>query len=81
MIGTSVAIQAASLTSAYRPRRIAVRKAEYGRFSVLPRPELYRNLRIKDSVKIDYATDCGGILMNVVELLGLRRWESPCTRR
>ena len=33
--------------------------------------------RIKDDHKIDNATGCGGILMNGVELLGFRRWESP----
>jgi len=36
--------------------------------------------RIKDDHKIDNATGCGGILMNVIEPLGLRRWKSPCTR-
>ena len=53
MTGTSAAVQADCRRSAYRPHRTAGRKAEYGRFSVLPRPEIYRNLRIKDSVKIE----------------------------
>lgn len=53
MTGTSAAVQVTCQTSAYRPYRPAGRNAKYGRFSVLPRPEIYRNLRIKDSVKID----------------------------
>ena len=53
MTGTSEAVQDACRTSTYRPYRPSGRKAKYGRFSVLPRPEIYRNLRIKDSVKID----------------------------
>lgn len=53
MTGTSAAFQATHRRSPYRPHRTAGREAEYGRFSVLPRPEIYRNLRIKDSVKID----------------------------
>ena len=56
MTGTSAAVQADCRRSAYRPHRPAGRKAEYGRFSVLPRPEIYRNLRIKDSVKIENCT-------------------------
>ena len=67
MTGTSAAVQATYRRSAYRPYREAGRKAEYGRFSVLPRPEIYRNLRIKDSVKIDCAVDHGGFLMPAVE--------------
>ena len=62
MTGTSAAVQADCRRSAYRPHRPAGRKAEYGRFSVLPRPEIYRNLRIKDSVKIDQACGTGGML-------------------
>ena len=76
MTGTSAAVQAACRRSPYRLHRTAGRKAEYGRFSVLLRPEIYRNLRIKDSVKIDCAVDRGGFLMPAVELLGLRRWKS-----
>ena len=53
MTGTSAAVQSNCRTSTYRLYRKAGRKAEYGRFSVLPRPEIYRNLRIKDSVKIE----------------------------
>ena len=53
MTGTSAAVQAACRRSSYRPHRTAGRKAEYGRFSVLLRPEIYRNLRIKDSVKTE----------------------------
>lgn len=53
MTGTSEAVQVTCRRSAYRPHIVAGRKAEYGRFSVLPRPEIHRNLRIKDSVKID----------------------------
>ena len=53
MTGTSAAVQATCQTSIYKPHRPAGRKAKYGRFSVLPRPEIYRNLRIKDSVKIE----------------------------
>jgi DNA modification methylase len=53
MTGTSAAVQATCRRSPYRLHRTAGRKAEYGRFSVLLRPEIYRNLRIKDSVKID----------------------------
>ena len=56
MTGTSAAVQATSRRSPYRLHRTAGRKAEYGRFSVLPRPEIYRNLRIKDSVKIENCT-------------------------
>ena len=53
MTGSSAAVQAACRTSARRPYRPAGRKAKYGRFSVLPRLDIYRKLRIKDSVKID----------------------------
>ena len=53
MTGTSAAVQSICQRTAYRPYREAGRKAEYGRFSVLPRPEIYRNLCIKDSVKIE----------------------------
>ena len=74
MTGTSAAVQATCRRSPYRLHRTAGRKAEYGRFSVLLRLEIYRNLRIKDSVKIDCAVDHGGFLMPAVELLGLRRW-------
>ena len=56
MTGTSAAVQATCRRSPYRLHRTAGRKAEYGRFSVLPRPEIYRNLRIKDSVKIEIKT-------------------------
>ena len=59
MIGTSAAVQTTCRTSTYRPYRPAERKAEYDRFSVLPRPEIHRNLRIKDSVKIDAARSTG----------------------
>ncbi len=59
MTGTSAAVQATCRRSSYRPHRVAGRKAEYGRFSVLPRPEIYRTLRIKDSVKIDPASGSG----------------------
>ena len=50
MTGISATVQATSRRSAYRPCRTAGRKAKYGRFSVLPRPEIYRKLCIKDSV-------------------------------
>ena len=53
MTGISVAAQATCRSSTYRQHRTAGRKAKYGRFSVLPSPEIYRNLRIKDSVKIE----------------------------
>lgn len=53
MTDTAAAVQATCRTSTYRPYRTAGRKAKYGRFSVLPRPEIYRNLCIKDSVKIE----------------------------
>ena len=53
MTGTLAAVQATCRTSTYRPHRTAGRKAKYSRFSVLLRPEIYRNLRIKDDVKID----------------------------
>ena len=56
MTGTSAAVQATSWRSAYRPHRVAGRKAKYGCFSVFPRPEIYRNRRIKDSVKIENCT-------------------------
>jgi hypothetical protein len=56
MTGTSAAVQATYRRSAYRPHREAGRKAKYGRFSVLPSPEIHRNLRIKDSVKIEICT-------------------------
>ena len=56
MTGTSAAVQATYRRSAYRPYREAGRKAEYGCFFVFPRPEIYRNLRIKDSVKIENCT-------------------------
>lgn len=49
------------------------KQAISGRFRV---GHTYRG-RIKDDHKIDNATGCGGILMNMVELLGLRRWGSP----
>ena len=62
MTGTSAAVQATCRRSPYRLHRTAGRKAEYGRFSVLLRPEIYRNLRIKDSVKIDFACGTGGFL-------------------
>ena len=62
MIGNSAAVQATYRLSSYRSHRLAGRKAKYGRFSVLPRPEIYRNLRIKDSVKIDFACGTGGFL-------------------
>ena len=66
MTGTSAAVQAAYWTSTCRPYRPAGRKAKYGRFSVLPRPEIYRNLRIKDSVKIDPACGTGGMLIEAI---------------
>ena len=56
MTGTSAAVQATCRRPVYRPHRTTGRKAEYGRFSVLPRPEIYRNLCIKDSVKIENKT-------------------------
>ena len=56
MTGTSVVVQAACRTSTYRQYRTSGRKAEYGRFSVLSRPEIHRNLRIIDSVKIEIKT-------------------------
>ena len=62
MTGTSAAVQAACRRSAYRPHRAARSKAEYGRFSVLPCPEIYRNLCIKDSVKIDFVCGTGGFI-------------------
>ena len=67
MIGTSAAVQTTCRRSAYRPYRTAGRKAEYGRFSVLPRPEIYRNLCIKDSVKIDPACGSGGFLIGALD--------------
>ena len=63
MIGTSAAVQATCRRSAYRQYRPAGRKAKYGRVSVLPRPEIYRNLRIKDSVKIDFCFVSGGMFI------------------
>ena len=63
MTGTSAAVQATCRRSAYRPHSVAGRKAEYGRFSVLPRPEIHRNLRIKDSVKIDPCCGSGGMFV------------------
>ena len=36
--------------------------------------------RIKDDHKIDRAMGWTGFLIDVIELLGLRRWEFPCTR-
>ena len=63
MTGTSAAVQATCRRSAYRSHRVAGRKAEYGRFSVLLHPEIYRNLRIKDSVKIDPPHNTGGFLI------------------
>ena len=62
MTDTSAAVQATCRTSTYRPYRPAGRKAKYSRFSVLPRPLDYRNLRIKDSVKIDPAYDRAHVL-------------------
>ena len=56
MTGISAAVQATCRRLAYRQYRPAGRKAKYGRFSVLPRPEIYRSLRIKDSVKIEIKT-------------------------
>ena len=63
MTGTSAAVQATCQRPAYRPYRTAGRKAEYGRFSVLPCPEIHRSLRIKDSVKIDPACGSGGMFV------------------
>ncbi len=63
MTGTSAAVQATCRRPAYRPHRTTGRKAEYGRFSVVPRPDNYRKLRIKDSVKIDKTIACGGFLI------------------
>ena len=40
---------------------------------------IYRG-RIKDDHKIDRAMGWTGFLIDVIELLGLRRWEFPCTR-
>lgn len=74
MTGTSAAVQATCRRSSYRPHRLAGRKAEYGRFSVLPRPEIHRNLRIKDSVKIDPAAGSGNFLTE--SYLSLRRLEN-----
>ena len=81
MTGTSAAVQATCRRSAYRPFRTAGRKAEYGRFSVLPRPEIYRNLRIKDSVKIDPCCGSGHILVYVFDLLYRMYEEKGYTRR
>ena len=72
MTGTYAAVQATCRRSAYRPHRAAGRKAEYGRFSVLPRPEIYRNLRIKDSVKIDSAAVSGGFLAETNKTIEMR---------
>ena len=66
MTGTSAAVQSNCRTSTYRLYRKAGRKAEYGRFSVLPRPEIYRNLRIKDSVKIDPTCGSAGMLISCI---------------
>ena len=73
MTGTLAAVQATCRTSAYRPYRPAGRKAKYGRFSVLPRPEIYRNLRIKDSVKIDPACGTGGMLIEAIRKMEVQR--------
>ena len=66
MTGTSAAVQATCRRPAYRPYRNAGRKAEYGRFSVLPRPEIHRNLRIKDSVKIDPTCGSASFLISTI---------------
>ena len=54
-----MAVQATCRRPVNRPYRTAGRKAEHGRFSVLQRPEIHRNLRIKDSVKIDLGCGSG----------------------
>ena len=59
-------------TIAEKPRKQAIS----GRFWAM---RTYRG-RIRDDHKIDCALDGGGFLMRAVELLGLRRWKSPCTR-
>lgn len=69
MIGVSVADQATCRSSTYRQYRTAGRKAKYGRFFVLPRPEIYKNLRIKDSVKIDPACGTAGFLVSASEYI------------
>ena len=69
MTGTSVAVQASCRRPAYRPYRTGGRKAEYGRFSVLPRPEIHRNLCIKDSVKIEPAMGSAAFLNEAVSQL------------
>ena len=74
MTGTSAAVQATCRRSTYRPHRVAGRKAEYGRFSVLLRPEIYRNLRIKDSVKIDPCMGSGHILVYAFDVLMFGEW-------
>jgi len=61
--------------SSYRSHRLAGRKAKYGRFSVLPRPEIYRNLRIKDSVKIDPTCGSAGMLISCIAHLKARGQE------
>ena len=53
MTGTSAAVLTDRRSGRYERYRVPGRKAKNGRFSVLPRPEIYRNLCIKDSVKID----------------------------
>lgn len=70
MTSVLVADQATCRSSTYRQYRTAGRKAKYGRFSVLPRPEIYRNLRIKDSVKIDPACGTGGFLTSTIVHMG-----------
>lgn len=67
MTGVSVAVQATCRSLTYRQHRTAGRKAEYGRFSVLLRPEIYRNLRIKDSVKIEPACGTGNFLVEILQ--------------
>ena len=74
MIGNSAAVQSTYRLSSYRSQRLAGRKAKYGRFSVLPRPEIYRNLRIKDSVKIDPACGSGNFLTETY--LSIRKLEN-----
>ena len=74
MTGTLAAVQAICWRSTYRSNRTAGRKAEYGCFSVLPRPESYRNLRIKDSVKIDPCMGSGHILVYAFDVLMFGEW-------
>ena len=72
--------------SYYRHDMAAARRlqrAEMPLFQAFLRPSPIKvtdGLCIKDSVFINRAMGCAGILIDMIELTGLRRWESPCTR-